>query len=289
MAEDLRLYSDFLQNAKTQMLRRRLGADAVVALLQLWCAAADGYPDGDLTGKTDEFLEVAAGWMGEPGALTRTLRELRFLDGLAGSSRLHNWAERQPYVAARSERVEKASKAARSRWNKAADDKTRAERLATARQKGEHTEAEWTALVAVCGHRCVMCRTTGQLVKDHIVPIYQGGSDAISNLQPLCRGCNSAKGADSTDHRPADWRGRLLNACSTPARCLPPPSHPPEKSKSTDALPPELQRYSTDELAVIVNACTARKEPAPAAILAEIERRKAAGSNIVTMAERRVQ
>ena len=28
---------------------------------------------------------------------------------------------------------------------------------------------------------------------DHIVPIEQGGTHAVANLQPLCRSCHSAK------------------------------------------------------------------------------------------------
>ncbi len=62
----------------------------------------------------------------------------------------------------------------------------RAARMAAARQLGTHTAAEWEALVAHFGGRCVRCGVKPHAVeKDHIKPVYQGGSDAISNLQPL--------------------------------------------------------------------------------------------------------
>jgi uncharacterized protein YdaU (DUF1376 family) len=105
--------------------------------------------------------------------------------------------------------------------------KTRAERLAHARSLGTHTQEEWIAIGDVCDHRCVRCGIHetelhgSALCKDHIVPIYQGGSDSIENIQPMCRNCNSSKGPDCTDHRRADWREllakRLANASQTPS------------------------------------------------------------------------
>lgn len=49
--------------------------------------------------------------------------------------------------------------------------------------------------------RCLRCGATGRLQKDHIVCLYRGGSDAITNLQPLCNRCNSSKGPCTIDHR----------------------------------------------------------------------------------------
>ena len=86
----------------------------------------------------------------------------------------------------------------RSRLN----TKIRSIRIAAARAKGTHTEALWVSLVAAFGCRCVMCGESMQasdIQKDHIVPIYQGGSDGIENLQPLCRPCNASKGPDNTN------------------------------------------------------------------------------------------
>jgi 5-methylcytosine-specific restriction endonuclease McrA len=38
---------------------------------------------------------------------------------------------------------------------------------------------------------------------DHRVPLSQGGTHAIENLDPMCGSCNSRKGVDE---RPRNWR-----------------------------------------------------------------------------------
>lgn len=86
----------------------------------------------------------------------------------------------------------------------------RRERLRIARNIATHTKAEWDRLVEVCGSRCVRCGIAATfLVKDHIIPLYQGGHDGIDNLQPLCDPCNGAKRAEDIDHRPAGWKERM--------------------------------------------------------------------------------
>jgi 5-methylcytosine-specific restriction endonuclease McrA len=75
----------------------------------------------------------------------------------------------------------------------------RKRRIAEARAKGTHTAEEWAALKAEFS-RCVRCGTNEyNLEKDHIIPVYQGGSDSIENLQPLCPYCNVKKGPESFD------------------------------------------------------------------------------------------
>ncbi len=83
----------------------------------------------------------------------------------------------------------------------------RIEREKYSRSLGTHTNTEWLSLVRFCGSKCLRCGCDNQrLTKDHIVPVYQGGSDSIDNLQPLCRPCNQSKSGDNIDFRPSGWR-----------------------------------------------------------------------------------
>lgn len=43
-------------------------------------------------------------------------------------------------------------------------------------------------------YSCVSCKSTMNLSVDHIIPVSLGGGDEMSNLQILCRSCNSKKG-----------------------------------------------------------------------------------------------
>lgn len=50
--------------------------------------------------------------------------------------------------------------------------------------------------------KCIICQSTERLTLDHIVPISQGGSNELENLQLLCVACNSSKGPKSME----DWQ-----------------------------------------------------------------------------------
>lgn len=84
--------------------------------------------------------------------------------------------------------------------------KDRRRRARIRQNGGTHSQAEWVALVVHYECRCVRCGVVPRggldgMTKDHIIPIAQGGTNDIGNLQPLCSSCNTIKGQDTTDYR----------------------------------------------------------------------------------------
>lgn len=63
------------------------------------------------------------------------------------------------------------------------------------RYKREHSE--------LYGYRCLCCgqQFSSGLTVDHVVPLALGGSNWISNIQPLCHHCNSKKHTKIIDYR----------------------------------------------------------------------------------------
>lgn len=65
------------------------------------------------------------------------------------------------------------------------------------------TQSEFRTLKEFYGGKCLRCGATDkEIVPDHVVPLSEGGSDSIDNIQPLCRGCNSWKHSKTIDYRP---------------------------------------------------------------------------------------
>ncbi len=70
--------------------------------------------------------------------------------------------------------------------------------------KGNFTSKEWKSLKAFYGNICLCCKKKEPDVKltaDHVIPLSRGGTNDISNIQPLCGSCNSRKYTDTTDYR----------------------------------------------------------------------------------------
>lgn len=101
----------------------------------------------------------------------------------------------------RRENPDKVREAAR-RWADKNKDKVREwHKVQMSRrraQSGCHSVPEWRALLKQCNHKCVGCGCQPDMLeRDHIIPVSQGGSDNISNIQPLCGTCNKRKGVQT--------------------------------------------------------------------------------------------
>lgn len=251
MNKDIRVLTTFPRHPKTIKLKRLLGTWEPIITLWLWCA--ENRPTGDLSGLEPDDLAIAAGWNDDPKSLIDALLNVRFIETTNnGAYCLHGWEEHNAYAANAEKRSESARSAAASKWKRRLSEtnqEKRSKRLSDARERGSHVQSEWDRLVHQTGGVCLRCGKIG-VVKDHIIPIYQGGSDAISNLQPLCRACNSQKGPDTTDYRQAFCKDKNIdiswvfndNACGVSANACdshketpaPSPSPSPSPNKYSD-------------------------------------------------------
>ena len=66
--------------------------------------------------------------------------------------------------------------------------------------KGKFTTEEWRLLCSTY-KVCLRCKKKRPLTPDHVIPLSLGGSNSISNIQPLCKPCNSSKGTKTIDYR----------------------------------------------------------------------------------------
>jgi len=60
-------------------------------------------------------------------------------------------------------------------------------------------------IASIYSRPCVRCNTTSNITLDHIIPLSRGGAHSVGNFQPLCKSCNSSKGAKTM----TEWIGIL--------------------------------------------------------------------------------
>ena len=119
-------------------------------------------------------------------------------------------AKRRGYYTAKPElHREVARKAHRAVMERAPESFRARVRKRWAQEKGAEgscSASEWQEILDFYGNKCLHCSAPANdsvLTQDHIIPVSKEGSSWPENLQPLCRPCNSAKGArNSIDYRP---------------------------------------------------------------------------------------
>lgn len=86
---------------------------------------------------------------------------------------------------------------------------------------GSHTLEQWLRLKQMHAFLCNECgdrEPNVKLTEDHIIPLSKGGSDDITNIQPLCAMCNSRKRNTLTTEN--NGRTTLSTLRSSPAGVL---------------------------------------------------------------------
>lgn len=124
MAEkiDLRLDVGFVNHPKTKELKAELGLIGPWCLLTLWCYCRQYKPTGDLSGKTDAFIEEAAGWPTDRrGEFIAALLRSGYIEGPQNGRAMHDWDDHQ-------------------RWALGSDDRQRIARLGGLIRSGKTRE-----------------------------------------------------------------------------------------------------------------------------------------------------
>ncbi len=113
MTADARISTGLPGHPKTKKLIKRTGEAGAWNLVCLFLWVASNRSDGDLSGMTEEDIELAAGWSGKDGDFVKALIAVGFIEGEQDDFRVHDWAEHNPWAAGAESRSVKA------RWNAA--------------------------------------------------------------------------------------------------------------------------------------------------------------------------
>jgi len=114
---------------------------------------------------------------------------------------------------------------ARRKWAAANKDRVRENERRSANRRRARlrdscspgvTREQWAERLRLFGGFCAYCPRPATTV-DHCIPIARGGPDAIDNVVPACRSCNSSKGA----RLPLEWTPPPLDDVSNHGRPAP--------------------------------------------------------------------
>ena len=76
------------------------------------------------------------------------------------------------------------------------------------RKAGRWLQQERARLFIKHNYTCAVCnQVTVELVRDHVIPLAEGGPDIESNTQPLCIPCSDAKSEKEAQRGVRRWRG----------------------------------------------------------------------------------
>ena len=155
------------------------------------------------------------------GKVNKYQREYRRADPETHREQNRIWAANnrdKVYETSRKWRLANKDKMAgyRRKWKKNNPEHKTAERYRR-RANMRQVQSEHYDFKAICEHydnRCVKCGEKKPLTVDHIQPVSKHGPNIAANIQPLCRGCNAAKGAKHIDYRsdagPLRWVQKKL-------------------------------------------------------------------------------
>lgn len=118
MNTDIRLQVTFPSHPKIIKLKKTLGAEAVLCLINLWIWTAMNKPDGILSDMDSGDIAIISQWPEDVDEYTNTLVKFRLLDAIDGGFTVHDWQNNNPWASDAKSRSEKARKAAESRWKK---------------------------------------------------------------------------------------------------------------------------------------------------------------------------
>jgi 5-methylcytosine-specific restriction endonuclease McrA len=111
-------------------------------------------------------------------------------DSVSDSRRKHYESNRDEVIA----RSKKWAENNPEKVRQAKTDNLRKRRAARHASRGNFTVEEFKELCESYGNKCLACGDTEAILEaDHVVPVTRGGSDSISNIQPLCGSCNRKK------------------------------------------------------------------------------------------------